>query len=84
MYALNISNFQGDQKTVQDIESPWYQVVVCLSCLPRDQDISLRYQKVRDTKYLRYPESTTTLSKFWTLRRMVEESIRNKAVPNTK
>ena len=84
MYTLNISNFHGDQKTAQGIESLRYQVVACLSCLPRDQDICLRYQKVRDTKYLRYPESTTTLSKFWTLRRMVEQSIRNEVVPNTK
>ena len=39
-----MSNFQGDQKTVQDIENSRQRVVVCLSCLPRDHDICLRHR----------------------------------------
>ena len=55
---LDISNSQGDQKTARYIESLRYRVVVCLSCLPRGEDICSRYQKVRDTEYSRYRKST--------------------------
>ena len=34
------------------------RVDICLSCLPRDEDICSRYQKLRDTEYSRYREST--------------------------
>ena len=51
------------KKTVRDIKSLGYRVVVCLSWLLRDQDICLRYQKVRDTEYSRYRESTACLYK---------------------
>ena len=62
MLNLDISNSQGDQQTVWDIESSRYRVVVCISCLPRDQDICSRYQKVRDTEYSEYRESTVNVS----------------------
>ena len=41
--TLDISNSQGDQKTVRDIMSLRYRVVICPSYLPSDQDIFSRY-----------------------------------------
>lgn len=48
--TLDISSSQGDQETVWDIEGLRYAVAVCLSCLPRDQDIKkFEIPSIRDT-----------------------------------
>ena len=42
------------------------RVVICFSCLPREQGICSRYQKVRDTEYSGYRESTVLTFEFAT------------------
>ena len=42
--TVDISDSQGGQKTVRDIHSLRYQVVICFSCLPRHPDISKSFK----------------------------------------